>query len=352
MKQLSTLLLIILCTQAQAKIWRINNNAGIAADFTSFGDAVNSASVVAGDTLHLEPSNTEYATSSVTITKRLVVLGVGYLLDPADATTTGNTGLQTTTLRSALQFFRVANGANGSKFAGLSLSTFNILGGAASLNITIERCYIYSAINFENGNTDGLTVKKCFFNNGNITTGGSATATNFTCENNIFYNPFSYLNLPGLTGSANIIRNNSFYETSVGNTIVNAYIANNIFGVNTPTTFTNCTIKNNLFRFASQTLPGTATGNQIGIDQTAIYVGGTTGGLDTRVQLKAGSPALGAGLTVGTVTAPDCGAYGATDPYKLSGIPAIPSIYGLTVPTSIPSGSSTMNITFSTRNNN
>ncbi|WP_315820967.1 hypothetical protein [Paraflavitalea speifideaquila] len=49
---------------------------------------------------------------------------------------------------------------------------------------------------------------------------------------------------------------------------------------------------------------------------------------------------------------PDCGAFGGNDPYKLSGIPAIPSIYLLTVPASIPSGSSSMNVTFSTRNNN
>lgn len=68
--------------------------------------------------------------------------------------------------------------------------------------------------------------------------------------------------------------------------------------------------------------------------------------------LKAGSPALAAGLTVGTVVTPDCGAFGATDPYKLSGIPNIPSIYTLTVPVSIPAGTNSMNVTISTRNNN
>jgi len=77
-----------------------------------------------------------------------------------------------------------------------------------------------------------------------------------------------------------------------------------------------------------------------------------TGSFDTRLKLKAGSPASGTGLSVGTVINPDCGAFGGTDPYIPSGIPAIPTIYTFTAPTSIPSGSPTMNITFSTRNNN
>ncbi|MBS1566787.1 MAG: hypothetical protein JST39_20550, partial [Bacteroidetes bacterium] len=124
----------------------------------------------------------------------------------------------------------------------------------------------------------------------------------------------------------------------------------NIFG--TPSSnFINCTIKNNLFA-AAQTLPGTATGNQINVNMANVYVYGTTGSQDTRTQLKPGSPAIAAGLTVGAVTTPDCGAFGATDPYRLSGIANIPTIYTLTVPTSIPSGSTTMSVTLSTRNNN
>ncbi len=85
---------------------------------------------------------------------------------------------------------------------------------------------------------------------------------------------------------------------------------------------------------------------------STVYVGGTTGGWDSRMMLKAGSPAIGAGVTVGTIVSPDCGAFGATDPYKLSGIPNIPTIYSLSAPTSIPSGTNSMNVTFSTRNNN
>jgi hypothetical protein len=85
---------------------------------------------------------------------------------------------------------------------------------------------------------------------------------------------------------------------------------------------------------------------------TNVYTGGSTGSQDSRTVLKPGSPAIGAGLTVGAVVSPDCGAFGATDPYKLSGIPNTPTIYTLSVPVSIPSGSASMNISFSTKNNN
>ncbi|WP_315817687.1 hypothetical protein [Paraflavitalea speifideaquila] len=57
------------------------------ANFTTFLAAVNDPNVLAGDTLYLEPSATNYATGGVTISKRLVVIGPGYFLNPANTTT-------------------------------------------------------------------------------------------------------------------------------------------------------------------------------------------------------------------------------------------------------------------------
>jgi hypothetical protein len=48
--------LLVCCWAAEAKIWRVNNNAGVAADFTSVDAAVNHSSVVNGDTIHVEPT--------------------------------------------------------------------------------------------------------------------------------------------------------------------------------------------------------------------------------------------------------------------------------------------------------
>lgn len=174
--------------------------------------------------------------------------------------------------------------------------------------------------------------------------------TNFVCENTIFYNN-AYVSIATFSGTGNLFRNNSIANNSSNFGLNNTYIANNIFGSSTEGTFTNSTLKNNIFQ-VNQPLGGTASGNLVNIDMDNVYVGGSTGSLDARVVLKAGSPAIGAGLTVGSVINPNCGAFGATDPYKISGIPAVPSIYTLTVPTSIPSGTTSMNVIFSTKNNN
>jgi hypothetical protein len=277
----------------------------------------------------------------------LVVIGPGYFLDPTNTTTPANTGLQASTTDARIAFFQIGSGANGSKFLGVTLNGSFYLNGVS--NITFERDFINSGFYFASGTNDAVTIRKCFFNTGNVINNGTTVITNFICENSIFYNGY-YINLTALSGSGNIVRNNSIIG---GNpfTLSNTYIANNIFDIGSQSTFTNCTIKNNLFRIA-QTLPGTATGNQLSVNMANVFVGGTTGSLDARSALKAGSPAIAAGLTVGSVTTPDCGAFGATDPYKLSGIPNIPSIYTLTVPVSIPSGSTTMSISLSTRNNN
>jgi hypothetical protein len=55
---------------------------------------------------------------------------------------------------------------------------------------------------------------------------------------------------------------------------------------------------------------------------------------DGRWEMKAGSPALGSGS--GGV---DCGAFGGSTPYILSGVPNLPHIYEADVPASATSSS-------------
>ncbi len=345
---------VFMFVSSHAKSWRVNNNIGVQADFTTFHEAVQNASVLAGDTLYFEPSATVYATNSITVTKRLVMLGVGYFLNPTNPSMQGNAGLQETREPSQIAFFRLGNGANGSYFSGLSFANLSLTGSASDFNLTFERNLFGSTLNFEAGSNSGVILKKNIFYNTNITnnTGATISVSNFTCENNIFYEYWGGVNLSQLTGNNNIFRNNSIYRSAIGMTLVNCYVANNIFGCNGAVTLTNSTVKNNLFQTA-QVLPPTATNNLISQNMETVY-GPHNNAIspDGNVMIPASSPATGAGLTVGSVVNPDCGAFGATDPYKLSGIPAIPTIYSLTVPTSIPSGTATMNITLSTRNNN
>jgi hypothetical protein len=76
------------------------------------------------------------------------------------------------------------------------------------------------------------------------------------------------------------------------------------------------------------------------------------GSLDGKYQLAVSSPAIGGGVDIGGVK-PDCGAFGGNNPYQLSGIPAIPSIYSFSFPNgnSVPLNSTSININFSTRDN-
>lgn len=340
------IVLLFVTSTAFAKIWRVNNNVGVPADFTQITTAIASAAVMAGDTIHVEPSATVY--QGITLTKQLVIIGPGYFLG-------SNAGLQANTTGVTINGITLNNAnAAGSKFFGLSFNAYiSISGIATPWNLTFERCWANGiAVNFNQNvdvspNSDGITIRKCILDYYGVSISSNATASNFTVENCIFYNQVDGAGLAKLTGDKNIFRNNSFYGGTPSVTIANAYVANNIFS--RLATFTNAIVKNNLFAMA-QTLPPTATGNQINVNLTNVYALGPVAP-DALVQLKSGAPAIGAGVTIDGYT-PDAGAFGGPDPYKLSGIPPIPTIYSLTVPHSIPTGSSTMNITFSSRNNN
>ena len=72
---------------------------------------------------------------------------------------------------------------------------------------------------------------------------------------------------------------------------------------------------------------------------------------DAKWQLATNSVAKNAGIIPGTSTATDCGMYGGTNPYKASGIPAVPAFYKLSAPSSTAT-TSPYTITFSARSNN
>ena len=93
---LPTLFMVLITHQAQAKVWRVNSNSnyngtslwgdnfgGTSANpvFKQLSDANSSnlVSATAGDTIHLEGSSVDYI--STTLTKKLVIIGPGYLLN-------------------------------------------------------------------------------------------------------------------------------------------------------------------------------------------------------------------------------------------------------------------------------
>jgi hypothetical protein len=310
----------------QAKVWRINNATGVSADFKEVSAAIASSLVTTGDTLYIEGSASNY--NSITLTKKLVLIGSGYLLSGAGA----NTGLQAMGLSTKIASILIDSVASGSTFMGFSAPIYL---NANVDDVTITRCEgnitVYTPI--ANAKIANLIINK-YIGYADLS---STTVENIKVTNCIFLNAVTINKV--ING---LVRNNIFVSTA---TIANSYVSNNIF-LNTLTVSTS-TVKYNLAS-GINALPA-GNNNQNGVSATVLFE--NTGSSDGKYQLKAGSPAIGAGEPIGGIT-PDAGAFGTADPYRLSGIPPIPTIYSLTVPPSIPASATTIDITFSTRSNN
>jgi len=341
---------LFISTLSHAKVWRVNNNVGVDADFALLTTALADVNVVNTDTIYLEPSATGYG--SITLTKQLVIIGNGYLLD---GTGNGNAGLQENINSSIVDQITLNAGSEGSHFMGLFFNQwlfFNQIASAA--NISAERCFFNTYIVLHSSGTksfSNISVRKCFMNYTSTTYlfNANATLNNLMIENCIFR---GYPDMSIDVASLNVsFRNNVVLGAITTN---NAYIANNAFLFGSPSSFTSCVVKNNLF-VANQTGvtvgPLSTNGNNL-VSQTLASIIVNTGSDDAKYQLAAASPAIGGGVDIGGIK-PDCGAFGGNDPYVLSGIPNIPTIYSLSFPNgnSIPAGSPTIEEDFSTRNN-
>lgn len=329
-------LFFILIQNASAKIWRVNNNLGVQADFTDVPSAVAAASD--GDTIMVEASAKQYY--APTLTKRLVIIGTGYFFTDATPNPKTQANTNITTLNGTLTF---NPGSAGSVIEGFTM-------GAIFLNdsdITIERnnikndyCYIAYAAN-SISNNDTIRQNMIYGLYSGSTTG---KASNLLVYNNIFFGPpiqFAnnannisgyFINNDFLWGYYNSCTNFTFQNNIFHNPDFGDYLSSNAF-------FNNITDNTGL---------PTGNGNQLSVSLDDVFVGysdGTGYSSDGRYKLKDGSPAINAGSLNGQTV--DCGAFGGPAPYVLSGMPSIPSIYVLTVPSSVPSGATNMNITIS-----
>jgi hypothetical protein len=329
---------------SHAKIWRVNNNPGVMADFTDMPACIASASVANDDTIHVEASTTTY--SQFTLNKRLVIIGTGYFLSGANS----NPGLQANTNPATLDFIFVDTLGSGSKIIGINFSSGIFTTGQGADNVSFTRCKL-TIMNIGAGGPAGAdftgwNINKCFLTNVNA---GGRAVKNATITNNIITGDFDASNSDNLN---NLVRNNVFRSII---SIYNIYFANNIFfnpGISF--TATNSTLKNNTCNGAAPAgyVPFVGlNGNVAGETDANIFQGLAGNSTDGQWRLKAGSQAIGTGETVSGIT-PDRGAFGTADPYVLSGIAPIPTIYSLTVPASVPSSATTMQITISTKSNN
>lgn len=290
---------IFMATVSNANVWRVNNISGSGAHFAGITVANNSTMVQPGDTLYIEPSATTYAQG--TLTKPLTIIGNGYFLAE-------NPETQANTNTSAIAGITFNTGSSGSAIMGCAISAITI----SVSNIRIERNYINSHLYINASNLTDILIIGNFFNA-----------------------PISSLSYSGIN---NVLISGNFIERSAGSHAitfgpeVSAVIENNVIqGI---ITINNSIFNNNILRAGSFAATntvyynnlgndnqfGTASGNQQYVNMSGVFLG--TGSTDGKWQLKPGSPAIGAG-TAGQ----DCGMYDGTNRYKLSGLPAIPSIY-------------------------
>lgn len=305
---------IILCLnsmEVSAKIWRVNNRSGITADFTTAQAANDGAT--AGDSVFLEPSPTSYG--NLTISKKIIVIGTGYFL-------TENPETQwKTNWPSSLENVTISSGGSYSQVMGVTIN-FGVTINAQ--NVTIKRNYVYPylIINSSNvtitGNFIYMNYSSGGFNAGNGNHDIYISNNIFTCYTSYYYQP------PTISGS--VTSNGGF----MNNVIIGAYssysysqlylsnyiVQNNILSSCTFSPSTN----DYSYNIADNTSFGNLNGNQQNVNMTNVFL--NTGSTDGRYQLKAGSPAIGAGFG-GT----DCGVFGGLNPYVLSGLPAVPAIY-------------------------
>ena len=309
-----------------AKIWRVNNNPGTLADFTTAQAANDNAGVLPGDSIHLEPSITSYG--DLTCTKRLIWFSIGNFLaihpNEEYSLNAGRIDLLT------------------ADAAGSNNSVFHINAGAANISasgIRLDRCLLNGLFQIGLG---GTSIKMVIINSYLKSLVAVYFADSITITNNIIE---SALTVSSNCTYAAITQNVINAHAAGGNNISNSRVENNIFNQATfAYTFTNCTVQYNMSGLAG-ILPA-GNHNQNAIDMSTVFVD-NNGIDDASFVLKAGSPAIGAGSGS---PASDLGAFGGSSPFKLAMQPAIPSIYYIRTQVA-PSGNS-FNVTFSTKGNN
>lgn len=318
---LFTIVMLTAATTVFATTRRVNNNTGITGSvYTTLQAAYDAAT--AGDTLILEGSNTSYG--DLTLTKKLVIFGTGYLL-------TSNPQTQASLLTAKVDNITFNSGSAASVIMGCTINSITVNAN----DVIIARNYIQAT----SGNSISLN-----------------SATNIIIQQNIVWGMIT--NIAGKTPSV-VIRNNLLGQIEFSSSITSALIINNVvtseyyycgYSINV----NKSVIMNNIFKstgwigypyncyggyvYFNETQENTITYNVFSQEQPSGYSGSNnqfsismstvfspgTGNIDKNYIVTSGSVAETAGQG-GSL----CGMFGGDYPYVLSGMPPIPHIYKL-----------------------
>ncbi len=353
---LACTIVVFFSTITSAKIWQVNNNPGVTADFTSPQAAINDINVSDGDTLYVAGSSISYG--SLTLNKKLIIIGPGYFLDE-------NPDTQAVTEAAKTGFIHFESGSAGSVIAGLTIyvtgpitavqiqddlddimitrtmiqsdGSFSILIGESATNILITQNYIVNSASPGGSSTVGVsdeaevTITNNYIERTEIgfaaidTVSGSGAPADLVVRNNV-------------TKGDLILKNTDFRNNIIrqGSITIDPALTNSIEFNLGPVT----------------TVFPVGVGNINILDPDAEFIG--PGSTDGQWQLLPGSIAVNAGDPGAQFndlngTRNDMGMFGGGTPYILSGIPAIPTIYSYTAS---PRTATALPIIFSTKSNN
>lgn len=335
-KSLLVIGIALISLSAQAKCYRVNNNPGMGAQFTSFQAAHDSCHT--GDTLYVEGTTISYG--SPTISKKISVIGPGFFLGQNPQTQVNPTSALFTQVICAM-------GSAGTYLTGLDINYLILASGVNNIVIkrnhigcpTCQNSYANGVINLQGNNANILIIQNyviCQQFNSNpiyapltLMAGCSnATISNNYIEGTTGNNDYVLYMDPAASA---VISNNIFKGVGGASmTIWGSSVNNNVFLIPGPTPITggNSSYHNNFSNAAQlDTTVGNPNHNHNNVSAATLFV--NSGSSDGMYKLISGSPAIGAGIS-----GEDCGMFGGLDPYVLSGIPTVPSIYFFAAPTS------------------
>jgi len=260
-----------------------------------------------GDIIYIEGSGAFYA--GATITKRLTIIGPGYLLAenyPSFADVRpGEFAFNANDI-----FFNA--GSEGSILTGCSgfINGLEVKINVSNITITRNRSLTVDFDNVDAAPLTGIVITKNY--DLRVDSFSSSASISIVVSHNYINSIILPLNFSGVFSNNILDATTSLYNFNLAS---NIWISGSVSG----SSFTNCTFSNNIDARAlvNSNAFGTTNGNQANVDKTTLFVGTTGNSTDGQWKLKAGSPAIGAGF--GGI---DCGMFGGLDPYALSGIVA------------------------------
>jgi hypothetical protein len=377
MKKMFTFLLLYLTvvSTVNATIRRVGYIASIqpvnGLDYVNF-QAAHDASL-SGDTIQLYATTTGTITYSGTINKPVLIMGPGYFTNSYYLTGTEipNSNLQNMPGSISSCSFIIDLGSAGTIFQGINNLTINTVNQVNALNnININRCRNVNIAFTNSGLCNGWNISQCYgvtIVQSGPSAGflGDRTISNLSISNSVIFASITFSTSPAGTYAGNLIYNCDFLSgSSLALNNATFKVQNCIFEGQTFSGVANVSFIKNLTTQSAASNPistnAGSSGNLFSITYANVYINYPvnliSGGLNTsspdgRLALKVGSPAIGAGFLLNTSTVTNCGAYGGSNAYVLSGIPGIPVYYQLGAPSAVTVGSP-YTLTFSVRSNN